>query len=72
MVRLSFVPGQEMREHSTNAPLIVQVLTGDVQFTIGDEVLELVAGSILHVAPSVRHALKAHTEAHLLLTLCLA
>lgn len=71
MVRLTFEAGQEMREHSTNAPLIVQVLEGDVLFTIGEDRFELTTGSILHVAPSVRHALEARTEAHLLLTLCM-
>lgn len=71
MVRLTFAAGQEMREHSTNSPLIVQVIAGDVRFNIGDEDLELTTGSILHVAPGIRHALEARTEAHLLLTLCM-
>lgn len=72
IIRLTFVPGQEMREHSTNAPLIVQVLAGDLRFSIAGDELELTAGSLLHVAPGEVHALKAHTEAHVLLTLCLA
>lgn len=71
MVRLTFVAGQEMREHSTNSPLIVQVIEGDVRFDIGEHQLELTTGSILHVAPGVKHALEARTEAHLLLTLCM-
>lgn len=71
LVRLTFVAGQEMREHATNSPLIVQVLAGEVRFDIGEDQLELTTGSILHVAPGIRHALKAHTEAHLLLTLCM-
>lgn len=71
MIRLTFAAGQEMREHSAHVPLIVQVLQGDVRFSIGDDDLELTTGSILQVAPDVEHALLAHTEAHLLLTLCM-
>ncbi len=71
ILRLTFAEGQEMREHSAHVPLIVQVLQGAVRFSIGEDDLELTAGSILQVAPDVEHALLAHTEAHLLLTLCM-
>ncbi|MFC5336928.1 cupin domain-containing protein [Leucobacter denitrificans] len=69
MIRLTFAAGQTMREHSTNAPLVVQVLEGTVAFRIAGEELTLPAGAILHVEPSELHELEAVTDAHLLLTL---
>ncbi|WP_449279386.1 cupin domain-containing protein [Leucobacter sp. GX0328] len=70
VIRLSFAAGQVMREHSTNAPLIVQVLDGEVQFRVSGEEIAMPAGAMLHVKPSVVHEVEAVTDAHVLLTLC--
>lgn len=69
MIRLTFAAGQVMREHSTNAPLVVQVLEGTLKFRIAGEELTMPAGAILHVEPSEQHELEAVTDAHVLLTL---
>ena len=69
MIRLALAAGQVMREHSTNSPLVVQVLAGTVLFRIAGEELSMPAGSIVHVDPSVMHEVEGVTDAHLLLTL---
>ncbi len=69
MIRLTLAAGQMMREHSTNAPLVVQVLEGMITFRIADEELTMTRGSIVHVEPETLHELEARTDAHLLLTL---
>lgn len=70
VIRLAFRAGQVMREHSTNAPLLVQVLEGTILFRIAGDELELPEGAILHVEPGELHELEAPTDAHVLLTLC--
>lgn len=70
MIRLAFAEGQVMREHSTNSPLIVQILEGHIAFRVAGSVLELPAGAVLHVEPGEPHELEARRESHVLLTLC--
>lgn len=72
VIRLTFAAGQVMREHSTNSPLLVQVLEGEVKFRISGEEYTMPAGAMLHVKPSVLHEVEAVTDAHVLLTLSLA
>jgi len=72
IIRIAFAPGQEMREHSTNSPIIVQVLSGVIRFSVSGETLAMPAGAVVHVEASVPHSLVAEGEAHVLLTLCTA
>ena len=69
MIRLAFRAGQVMREHSTNSPLVVQMLAGTLDFRIAGETLKLEPGSVLYVTPHEMHELEADTDAHVLLTL---
>ncbi|MGO3148391.1 MAG: cupin domain-containing protein [Leucobacter sp.] len=69
VIRLTFAAGQIMREHSTNAPLMVQILEGTIVFRIAGEELTMPAGAIVHVEPDAKHELEALTDAHVLLTL---
>lgn len=69
LIRIAFAAGQVMREHSTNAPLLVQVLSGEIAFAVAGEVLDLHEGSVLFVRPGELHELTARTDAHVLLTL---
>ena len=70
IIRLTFAAGQVMREHSANAPLIVQVLDGEIRFRFSGEEYVMPAGAMLHVEPKVLHEVEAVTDAHVLLTLC--
>lgn len=70
LIRISFQPGQVMREHTANAPIFVQVLEGEIVFRVSDKEIVMPAGAIIHVEKQVTHELEARTEAHVLLTLC--
>ncbi len=72
IIRLTLAAGQVMREHSTNSPLTVQILEGDILFRIAGDEIAMPAGAIIHVAPSVKHELEAVTEAHMTLVLATA
>lgn len=70
IVKLSFDTGQVMKEHTAAVPILVQVIAGHVTFTVGGEAIDMPTGAIIHVDAKVPHSLEAHTESHLLLTLC--
>lgn len=71
VIRLTLAEKQIMREHSTNSPLLVQVLEGLVAFRVAGEELLLPSGAMLHVEPSEPHELEAMRDSHLLLILTL-
>jgi quercetin dioxygenase-like cupin family protein len=54
--------------HSTDNPVSIQVLQGDVTFFALDQQYALVAGDLLIVAAGVEHAAKSTLGASLLLT----
>ncbi|MBS1905834.1 MAG: cupin domain-containing protein [Actinobacteria bacterium] len=65
---LAFDTGAVLAEHVAPRPILVQVLTGRVRFTVGENVHELVPGSILHVPANVRHEVVASEPSRLLIT----
>lgn len=72
VIRLTLAAGQVMREHSTNAPLLVQVLDGHILFRVAGDELDMPTGAIVHVDPSVVHEVEAVSDSHVLLTLTLS
>src|SRR5690606_8781742 len=72
VIRLTFAAGQTMREHSTNTPLIVQVLEGQVRIRVSGDEIEMPTGSLIHVEPGVSHELEAVVDSHMLLTMTYA
>lgn len=69
VVALSLAAGAEMSEHRAPHPAVVQVLRGEVEFTLGDDAVTLVPGSWLHMDRGALHAVRARTPAAMLLTL---
>jgi len=69
LIRIAFAAGQVMREHSTNAPLIVQVLAGAIEFRVAGDAINLPAGAVLHVRPHEVHELEAVDDSQVLLIL---
>ena len=69
MTAFAFAEGQGLTEHSSPHDAIVQVVDGRVRITIGDEVHDLEAGAILHLPPSVPHALHGGVPFKILLTI---
>lgn len=65
---LAFDRGAVLAEHVAPRPILVQVLIGQVRFTVGAEQYRLVPGSILHVDANVRHAVVADEPSRLLIT----
>lgn len=69
VVRLTLDAGQSMDEHQAAVPLLIHVLTGEVEIQAGSTSARLVAGGLLYLAAGERHAVRARTRSDLLLTL---
>lgn len=58
-----------LKEHEASGEVIIQVLTGQVAVTIGMDTYTLGAGTLLSLAPGLRHSVRALEESDMLLTL---
>ncbi|NNF12451.1 MAG: cupin domain-containing protein [Gemmatimonadetes bacterium] len=69
MTAFAFAQGQGLTEHSSPHDAIVQVVDGRARITIGREEHELEAGDVLHLPPSIPHALHGGVPFKILLTI---
>lgn len=51
--------GQELTEHTSTRAVTVQLLSGELDFQVGDVRHALAAGDVIYLAPNERHALVA-------------
>jgi len=65
----AFDAGQGLSEHSAPFDAIVQVLDGEVELTIGGEVVRAAAGQLVVMPANVPHAVKAPVQFKMLLTM---
>ncbi len=65
----SFAVGQELSQHTANRPVLLHVLQGSAVLGLGEERLEVDAGSWLHLPAYLPHSVIAKTNLHFLLTL---
>lgn len=54
-----FAAGQELSEHTTPTRVLLQVLAGVGDFTLGAQTRRLGAGDLLHMPPHLPHAVLA-------------
>lgn len=55
LIAFSFAPGQSMPEHQAAHPIIVQCLSGYLDFTVEGETVPMEPGVVLHLAARVPH-----------------
>src|SRR6185312_10639919 len=68
-VLFGFAEGQELTEHTSTQHALIQILSGECEFSLGDESHVLKAGDFLYMPPSLRHAVRATKQFSMLLTL---
>jgi quercetin dioxygenase-like cupin family protein len=54
-----FAAGQELSEHTSPTRVLLQVLTGSGDFSLGSQTRRRVAGDLLHMPPNLPHAVRA-------------
>lgn len=69
MTVFAFASGQGLPEHTNPNHAIVQVLEGSVSVRVADETHHVEAGQIVHLPPTVPHALLPGSAFKMLLTL---
>ncbi|RME90292.1 MAG: cupin domain-containing protein [Verrucomicrobia bacterium] len=69
VVLFGFDAGQELTEHTTARPALVQILSGRCEWQLDGETRELKAGDVLYMPPGVPHAVRAIERFSMLLTL---
>lgn len=58
-IRINLEKGAQMKEHKAPGAIMVQVLSGRIEFSVGDENVILGALDMITLEPSVLHALTA-------------
>jgi quercetin dioxygenase-like cupin family protein len=68
-VLFGFSAGQELTEHTSTQQALVQVLSGECEFSLAGQPNLLKAGDFLYMPPNTPHAVRALTQFSMLLTL---
>lgn len=68
-VLFGFAEGQELTEHTSTQHALIQVLSGECDFSLAGKSHLLKAGDALYMPPNLPHAVKATTQFSMLLTL---
>jgi quercetin dioxygenase-like cupin family protein len=68
-VLFGFAEGQELTEHTSTQHALIQVLSGECEFSIAGDLQNLKAGAFLYLPPGMPHAVRATTQFSMLLTL---
>jgi quercetin dioxygenase-like cupin family protein len=69
VVLFGFSGGQELTEHTSTSRALIQILSGECEFSLDHKPHQLKAGDFLHMPPHAPHAVKAIRQFSMLLTL---
>jgi quercetin dioxygenase-like cupin family protein len=69
VVLFGFAEGQELSEHTSTQHALVQILSGECEFSLAGEPHHLKAGDLLYMPPNLPHAACATKPFSMLLTL---
>ena len=69
VVLFGFAPGQELTEHTSTQHALVQILSGECEFTLAGRAQTLKAGDLLYMPPGLPHSACATQQFSMLLTL---
>ena len=68
VVLFGFAAGQELTEHTSTQHALIQILSGECQFSLAGISHALKAGDLLYMPPNLPHAVVATTQFSMLLT----
>ncbi|MFC4463907.1 cupin domain-containing protein [Streptomyces xiangluensis] len=69
VVGFAFATGQELTEHTSALPVVVQVVQGHLELVLGDEKTEAQPGSWIHLPARLPHTVRATEPTLMLLTM---
>jgi quercetin dioxygenase-like cupin family protein len=68
-ILFGFDEGQELTEHTSTQHALIQVLSGECDFFLGQKLHALKPGDMLYMPPNSPHAVRATKQFSMLLTL---
>ena len=68
-VLFGFAEGQELTEHTSTQHALIQILSGECEFSLAGKAHTLKVGTLLYLPPNLPHAVKATKQFSMLLTL---
>ncbi len=68
-IRILLVSGQEMKEHKTPYPIVIEVFEGNILFGVKGDVHELKKGDVVSLEGGIHHDLKAQSDSIIRLTI---
>ena len=69
IVLFGFAQGQELTEQTSTQHAVIQILSGECEFSLAGKPRQLKAGDLLYMPPNLPHAVKATQQFSMLLTL---
>ena len=69
VVLFGFSEGQELTEHTSTQHAIIQILSGECEFSLAGNPHSAKAGDMIYMPPNLPHAVKATKQFSMLLTL---
>jgi len=69
VVLFGFTEGQELTEHTSTQHAVIQILSGECEFSLAGKPHALKTGDLLYMPPHLPHAVRATKQFSMLLTL---
>jgi len=69
VVLFGFSEGQELTEHTSTQFAVIQILSGECEFSLSGKPQIVKAGEMIYMPPGVAHAVRATKQFSMLLTL---
>jgi quercetin dioxygenase-like cupin family protein len=69
IVLFGFSAGQELSEHTSSMPAILQFLSGSARVTLGPDSVAAKSGTWIHMPAGLPHSIRTQTPVVMLLTL---
>ena len=69
VVLFGFAEGQELTEHTSTQHALIQILSGECEFSLAGQPHLLKTGDLLYMPPHLPHAVRATKQFSMLLTL---
>ena len=69
VILFAFAPGEKLSEHTSSYPAMLQFLKGEAALTLGEEALNAMPGTWVHMVADLPHSVEARTEVLMLLTM---